>query len=227
MRFQSKLILASSLAIAILTGLGILSFRKVSENQKDQQWVGHTRLVIEALDDLQLRMITAERGPESRGAQFSSGHLGSAPAGEQIRSSIQSLRELTADNQRQQQALDRLAPAIEISLQTADGDLSGSPESTSARVRAQAQVQAIVADMKREERRLLTERLRVAAQSARRAKIFIALGNGIALGFLVLAIFSVQHEMRKQAEALEALGQSEERFRLMGISGKRLRHPDA
>jgi PAS domain S-box-containing protein len=216
MGFQFKVVLALSLAVAILVSLAVVSLRKIRDDEKDQEWVDHTRSVIEALGDLQLQITVAESEANGTGG-LSSERQESARALEHIPVLTRKLRELMADNQRQEQALAQLAPAVEVIVARAtggDSPLTQSPEAT----KAHFQILATINDMRQEEQRLLAERSRVAKQGSRRAKTFIALGNVLALAFLLVSAFAIQREMRNRSAAQEALKQSEERFRSM-VSG--------
>jgi PAS domain S-box-containing protein len=214
MKFQSKVVAVSGLAIAILVCLGVLSYSKISDDEKDEQRVDHTRSVIEALDALELQINKAESPPASGFSELSRRRNKTTSASEQVPVLIGRLRVLTADNQRQQQALDRLTPAVKISM-SANDDQPGNPESVSARLKAGAQVQTTLADMKQEEQRLLAQRLQAAHRSSIRAKLFIVMGNGMALAFLLLSAVVVQRELQKRSDTQEALSKSEEKFRLM------------
>jgi CHASE3 domain sensor protein len=59
MQFQLKIALGFGAGIVILVCLGMLSFRKISDDQVDQRWVDHTHVVLETLDDLLLTISTA------------------------------------------------------------------------------------------------------------------------------------------------------------------------
>jgi hypothetical protein len=48
--FKLELVVALGTALAILVGVGVLSYRRMLREDEDQRWVAHTHLVLEKLD---------------------------------------------------------------------------------------------------------------------------------------------------------------------------------
>jgi CHASE3 domain sensor protein len=113
MQFQLKVALAFGGAIVTLICLGMLSFQKISDDQTDQRRVVHTHVVLETLNDLLLTVSTESKTEPSQRSSFSSNHEPSSIDKERLRSLVRTLRELTRDNQQQQDALNRMDPIIE------------------------------------------------------------------------------------------------------------------
>ena len=220
MQFQLKVALGFGAAIVILVCLGMLSFRKISDDQVDQRWVDHTHVVLETLDDL-LLSITARETESNQLSNFPPGDQQTLTDKEHVRSLIRALRELTADNKRQQGAISELDPIIEAAW----NDYSPSNQVRSGGqgqswTQSREQLRTIIFGMKTEEERLLSERLSVAKRGSRRIKTIILIGNGLALAFLFASALVIQHEMAKRTRVQLELRQSEERFRLMVLAVK-------
>src|SRR5689334_18763758 len=126
MQFQFKVALAFSAAIVILICLSALAIRKISDDQADQQWVHHTHVVLETLDDLLLTVSTASKTGASQSNGFSSLPEPSAIDKERLRFLVGVLRELTRENPRQQDALNRMASIIETAWNAPGSDRIGS-----------------------------------------------------------------------------------------------------
>jgi PAS domain S-box-containing protein len=109
-----------------------------------------------------------------------------------------------------------MAPIMETALnEPGSSDRVGSGNQGPSWDQSREQIRTIIIGMKKEEERLLADRLRVAKQNSSRVKTIVLLGNGLALAFLSASAFAIQHEMAKRSRVQAEHKQSEERLRLM------------
>ena len=167
-------------------------------------------------DDLLLTISTERETVSSPRGNFSSSHQQTLTNKEHVQSLVRTLRQLTTDNQHQQEALNELDPIIEAAWnEHGSSNHFGSGDQGPSWTRSREPFRTIIFGMKKEEERLLSERLTAATQSSSRIKTVISIGNGIALAFLFASALAIQHEMAKRSRVQVELRQSEERFRLM------------
>jgi PAS domain S-box-containing protein len=224
MSFRPKLIVAFGTGLVILISLGVFSFRRTIYQDENQQWVEHTRLVLEKLDGMDINLLnqeTNQRGFIITGAESYLRSYESASS--RLQQDLQQARALTLDNSQQQRSLDHLEALIvkrSVELRKVP-DARGKQDSPLAMHYLQGstdQLRAVIDHMKEEERRLLRQRQDSAAVGSRRTKSLIITGNVTALFFLFAAIVVIVQELGRRKRAEEALRLSEERFRLL-VSG--------
>jgi PAS domain S-box-containing protein len=226
MTLRMKLILACGMALLIMGCVSLLSFRWTLQADEDQHWVTHTRTVLGKLDGVIIEILSAET--EQRIYLLTGDRIHLTAYNEalnSLRSDVHDIRELTADNPRQQQTVNqfepliskknsglqeqitaRVAKATQSSLQVANADIQSQETQ---------EIRSLITAMKAEEESLLTERLQAAQASSRRMKIVIVLGNLLAILFFAASALVIYREMGKLGKTEEFLRQSEERFRLM------------
>jgi CHASE3 domain sensor protein len=213
MTFESKSRLGFGIALGALLAVFWLSYRSAVRNTEDRMWVTHTHLVLESLDDVAAslnHLEIAERNFVMTGEDKSLANFSVCIA--RLNSLVGHVRELTADNAVQREALDRLEPLLarslietegRIEVRRRDGLAAGiSAETNSAAEKTAEQIRLAVAAMKEEEDSLMVRRSRELEVSTRRTKIMIVAGNLLALIFLGFAGFAVKQEIanRKRTE---------------------------
>lgn len=200
--------------MAILTLVGILSYRSLIRNDEDRLWVTHTHLVLEKLDAVLTDLLDAETG--QRGYILTGEPSYLEPYSEALSlvdHDVKEIRELTADNPVQQHSQDRLEQLITLKLAElryrieirerrglvagAEGVRQGSGKESMDQIRAQ------IAAMREEENRLLAQRSNEADASARTTRIVIVSGEILAVVFLWLAGGIVGREMERRRRAEE------------------------
>src|SRR5580700_2437641 len=143
-------------ALAVLIVVGMAAYRGVIESNKSSRWTQHTYQVLEHIASLRSTMASIASGPLTD-------------------KELRTLIALTADNPEQQRRLGILAGLVQQTIQSGDTvnrlpRLRG-PEPASGDIRKVPadpildKVRSVIADMDREERRLLLER---SADQARR-----------------------------------------------------------
>ena len=222
MSFKWKLFIAFGFASAILFSVGVLSYRRTLQADEDQTWVAHTQAVREQLEAALADIMGAENaqrgflitGDES----YIESYRKSAAA---IQNDIAAALSLTHDNPAQQLRLQKLEPLISADLEDLQRGLraprrSGSAtlhQGTGPNAHAKTQIPSLLAQMKSEEDRLLTSRMKAVSESSRQMKVIIVFGYAIAFALLLLASFLVQREIHNRRKAEQALLQNEQNSR--------------
>ena len=214
MTFSSKVIAAC--ALMILLSIGVLSFRSTARDEEDRGWVMHTHLVLEKLQAVLIDVTQAETGQQGYLLTGEEKYLEPYQASlGQVHRDIEEVRRLTADNPRQQEAINGLEPLVgerltrlagkmeirkragfaagadAVAKGNSDGLLSGAGER--------------IAEMSSTEERLLKIRLQTAAASTRQMKAVIVLGNGLAIVILFAAGFVIHREACRRNSAEKEL----------------------
>src|ERR1700756_3819740 len=104
MSFASKVIAAS--ALMILLGIGVLSFRSALRDERDREWVTHTHLVVESLEEILIDINQAETGQRGHILTADGKYRKPFEEGTQnVQRDVEKFRELTTDNPSQQEAV--------------------------------------------------------------------------------------------------------------------------
>jgi len=191
--------LASSglgLALLLLVIVGGASYRSITRLLVADQWVKHTYIVLEEIDNVISGLKDAERGRRGYIITSDKTFLTTFELGGQtVKQEIKKLQQLTADNPRQQQRLDALQPLMAkrlASLQNSVKLRQQNPSNFSAQVTVteqdkelQAQVQKILDEMEAEEQQLLQRRSLASEVSVRNTIIVFVVGYTLSFGLLV------------------------------------------
>lgn len=194
------------LVVAVLTILSSMN------STKDRMWVNHTHVVLETLESLEIAVLDAETfqraflltGDNSYLTDYQSALDG-------LRRKVQDLRELTADNPHQQEAVNSLDALIDAKVANLGSHVRARVEegleSGIAAVeggsgsRLTKQVRTAVSRMKQEEERLLAIRTGELEVSSRNTRFMIVAGETLGLVFLFAAGLVIHQEMRKRAQS--------------------------
>jgi len=216
MSFKGKLAAAFGTAFLLWVCIGVLSYRRMLQDDQDQRLLTHTYIVLAKLDSVKIDLADAKAGQRDYILTGEPSFLATHQAAlGRLRDDLQILRDLTADNPVQQRSLDRmdsLAAARLAELRQVNSVDSMGADSMKPSV---AQIRALLGDMGAEEQRLLVQRSDAARASSRKVKLLIVAGNVLALLILCWAGLAIYREMAKRRRAEETLRQSEERFRLL------------
>ncbi|HEY1424384.1 MAG TPA: PAS domain S-box protein, partial [Candidatus Acidoferrum sp.] len=188
------------------------------QEDADQGWVGHTRLVLEKLDSTLGALIELDAGTRVFQLTKNPADLESfRRLRSQIESDLGDLKSLTSDNARQQAAHSRLASLTGKQLAASAAKVGGSESAAfpAGDRDLMPEIRAVFTEMRVEEERLLGERLARAEKSTREMKAILAVGYAFVLLLVGLSTFSIFREIAKRTQSEHALRQSEERFRLM------------
>ena len=214
--------LAFACALALLVGVGIVSYRSTTAMRQDARRVMHAHEVLSELDGTLLALKDAETGQRGFLLTGVEDHLASYSAGSvAVGKRLRRLRELTADNPGQQRRLDAVGPVVAARLvklqESVDRRRAGLPpaaESLAAGKLLMDELSLRLAEMAAEELRLLGERERRSQAAAGRARAVVMLASLLAALVTALAYLAVRRELarRRAAETkLQSLNRELER----------------
>ncbi|HEV7555010.1 MAG TPA: CHASE3 domain-containing protein [Kofleriaceae bacterium] len=200
--------------------VGVVTYAMTNSQIDNARWVEHTHTVIETITSFSGRLAEAQNA--SRGYMMTGDADDLIVYQEAVRSAHlaeQQLRTLTADNARQQQRLDRLAPLTAGLLAHLDENIRhGSTnltalEAVPARIRngdaAMARLRPLFADLLAEERELLVDRDDVMRVGVTRKRVIQLSGAVVSLALLTFAFAALRREIRRRVESDVALRASE------------------
>src|SRR3984893_1313748 len=211
-------------ALIVLACIGALSFLNEVRNDEDREWVRHTYLVVGKLQTVRIDITQAETGQRGFMLTGQDRYLKLYGAGvNQVRQDMTELRDLTSDNPRQQEAIQRLNPFMAASVAELDVGIevrkrSGLLAGVEAVTRANngekwmGQIAAQIGEMRQTETQLLSRRLDTAAASARKIKVVIVCGNALAILILLVAGFVIHRETSRRNRAEQNLKHVNERL---------------
>jgi signal transduction histidine kinase len=222
MTSSSKLIAVC--ALLILLGIGVLSFRSTLRDERDRDWVMHTHLVVESLEQILIDITEAETG--QRGYILTGDARYQKPfenGARNVRRDMEKFRQLTIDNPTQQQAARHLQPLIQeqleglaerIEIRNRSGLLAASKAVAVANNGEQLmdEIRERIVVMRSTEEELLNVRLKEAVASARRMKSVIVFGNAVAILILLMAGFVIHRESARRNLAEQDLKHINERL---------------
>ncbi|MDX2100650.1 MAG: ATP-binding protein [Leptolyngbyaceae cyanobacterium bins.59] len=210
--FFRRLIGRSSLAIGIILGITLLSIWSDAQVEERQRWVTHTLKVISLIEsanadfgDLrwsaQSYVITAQ---EQDLAEYEK-------TAKTLQQSMKDLRQLMADNARQQANLNRLEPMIQQSLRnlqqtltvrrtegfTTASQLMGQTN----RINLRAAIRSHFQEMHQEEERLLQERSLLSEQTHYFASAVSNAGRAIMVCIILANYGLIRREVRRRQQA--------------------------
>jgi signal transduction histidine kinase len=214
MTFKQKQILGVGTALAVLILIAVMTFRAMIRRASDAEWVTHTHVVIENLDDLQKDVLVAESN--ERGYLITGDEsylLLSSAAMASARQELHTIRTLTIDNPVQQHNLDSLEPLVEKRFATLES-VAGTRKTGGLDAASQAviqgagrltmsQVNANIGAMEDEEHNLLNVRTAEVKASTVFVQRAIVVGNlaGFTLLFFAAAITYTEMNRRQRAES--------------------------
>src|SRR5579875_261057 len=226
MSFRWKLVFAFGIASAAVVAVGALSYRRIVQTDRDQQWVAHAQAVREQLDNLLLDLTDAETGQRGYLITGKEDYLGPYDgARARVQRRLAKIRSATSGNPATQSELNRLKPLIDgkfAELQnTIEARRVGHTRQALAEVETDSgkktmdQIRQIVSRMAAQEDRLLAVRKLDAEASSRKMKMVIIFGYALAFALVMAAVALIQQEVKSRREAEQAVRQSEHRYQLL------------
>jgi len=222
MSFASKVIAAC--ALMILLGIGVLSFRSTLRDERDREWVTHTHVVVESLEEILIDINQAETGQRGYILTGDADYRKPFEEGTQnVHRDIEKFRELTTDNPSQQEAARRLQPLIaarlaglveRMEIRSRSGLVAASRAVASGNngEELMEKIRERVGEMRETEDRLLRIRLEEASASSQRMKTVIVVGNAVGIFILLLAGFVIHRETGRRNLAEQNLMHINERL---------------
>jgi PAS domain S-box-containing protein len=192
--------------------VGVVSYLSVVRLTENAAWVAHTHEVITRLESLLAAVTdseTAERGYIITGDEsYLEPYRQSAAS---VKTQVQRLRELTADNLGQTRRLDSVAPLVTermanlsavIELRRNQGFTAAQSEVLSGKgKRFHDRIRHLIDDMKNVETTLLNEREKRVNRSSAVAQIVIVGGGFLGCGLVGLALFTIRRDFAGRARA--------------------------
>jgi signal transduction histidine kinase len=194
--------------------IGIFSSLQISRLAADNQWVIHTHQVLERLADASLHLASMQsevRGYVATGDQKYLGAYSDHARGAQ--NALDSLRELTRDNPRQQWRMDKLQPLSASLHDLLEREVKARSEAgvqpaesiirTSGGLETMSHIQDLISEMNDEETSLLAQRdAEVRTRSLSTIIVLIA-GGILALGIVIAAVWRANAELAERQLAQE------------------------
>lgn len=214
------------LSLAILIGIGFLSYRTLANLLTSEGVESHTFVVMEKLDTLTASLMEAETGRRGYILTGDAEFLATYREGAQKTTrTMKEVRRLTADSQRQQERIGHLSPLVQRKLENlresvALGENHPGQSPVQARYTREGKIltdaiTALAAELKGEERRRLEEQERDELRNIRRLEIVTISG---ALGSVLLISLSfhlLRREVRNSSSSARALRESENTLRAL------------
>jgi CHASE3 domain sensor protein len=181
MTLRAKWTLPFVAALLLLLLLGLMSYRRLKQEDAAQRWVSHTHKVMEQLD---LVLATSLELDAKQGPDGNANPQLSPRTVEKLGANLSAIKTLTADNPKQQSAVEQLANLVHAG--TALGQSAPkSPETAAKSKELLDQIRLILLGMRQEVEGLEGQRLRTIQSESRTARVI--LGTGFALALAVLA----------------------------------------
>jgi PAS domain S-box-containing protein len=220
---EKRLAVGLSAAVAVLLLIAAAAGWNAVRFDRTFTWVDHTHQVLTELEQVQVGVMAMQA---SARAFVFSGQSDLVTAIEadhlRVRDSMQAARRLTVDNPAQQGRLSRLDPLIHEAVGAFEGLIATrrarGPEAALAgpalldAQRTVEQVRSVVRELEAEEHRLLRRRVDETQRAARATIETAAVGELIALTFLIASALRVRRDVRERVRAQEALQQSQRMF---------------
>ena len=215
---------AFGIAVAVLLGVGALSYRVILVSGESSRWLEHTRDVLKTIDQTHLSMefiASSVRGFAITGAESYFANYRTEVS--TLKRRVADLRDLTADNPGQLRrvsileklAEERVARATKVvglrqerGMEAAADEIRKGPGP-----RITGDFQQIVREMQSEETRLFALRDAVAKEDLSQTKIILIVGTLLGLLITGAAGFIVQRDGVRRGVAEAAVVESEEKYR--------------
>jgi len=219
MTLKHKLTAGFGAALCVLAMIGILSYKKFSQENVDQQWVAHTHQVLEKIASTLSALLELSADERGFALTHQDAYLQSRQKlSVEINSDLAELRSLTADNPNQQSALASLAEPVAARLaltRELAAQRFGSDSFESPRMALSTQIRSILSDMRVEEERLLAKRLQEVESGSRQMKLFLGVGYGFFLVLFTVTMYSIFSEIEKRRRSEEGQRRAQEQYRLL------------
>ncbi|MBD2680784.1 MULTISPECIES: PAS domain S-box protein [Nostoc] len=216
-----------SLALLLMSGVGIASYLSIQSLTAEKRWVVHTQQVIESIDHVRIHLGNVERAQSNY--IFTENRVYQEIYKKQkqkVYKLLKTIRALNSDNFNQQNRLDTLEPLIakKFSLLEQSIDLfeqksldkATQTAIVSRSIEIGKQIQAITKAMENDERNLLHERTAATDNLFEEVVIVVSLGYVLSVVLLIVVYLSLQ----KQIQMNKALSQEAIRLEQQAAKAK-------
>ena len=212
---RRKVNLGFVIALAVMSFIGIMSWRNTRKAMTEAQAVAHTHEVMRVLQEVYADVMEVESGLLSYMAAGGSGLTEAHRAAlQEIGPKLKGLRELTRDNPTQQQRLAELETHVKARIDFMRKVSEGGENSTANATqqfesgegrRVAEAVRTLIESMQQDEVHELAQRSRVAQEAVRMSLLIAVLGTVAGLSFLTAAGLMINREITTSKEAREEL----------------------
>ncbi|MFO0749007.1 MAG: CHASE3 domain-containing protein [Myxococcota bacterium] len=207
--FGKKIAAGFALSFTVLLAIGLVSYRGLDGLTQTSYRVDHTHQVLDRLALLRNDLIDAETGQRGFIITGDPAFLEPYTTGSaDIDSQQKALRELTADNPRQQERLDALAPLVKSKLdevsgrieirRTAGFDAAAKEVSAGTGRALMDKIRGVLRDMADEERALLSQRADEVESTSSSVRTTIIVGTLLGLLLVAAAGFFITRSLSGQ-----------------------------
>ncbi|MFA6286639.1 MAG: PAS domain S-box protein [Opitutaceae bacterium] len=209
---------------AVLMVVGVITAASIRLQEKTADWIGHAEEVVTAINVMELRISQIESAVRGYVISGEKDYLeGRQARAAEVRTRLQELRALVADNPSQTARVAELAPIVQAKIARNDatfafcqaGDRAGAAAiiANTAGLKLTQEIHRIAGLIEAEERRLLATRERESARSARQTRGVILLGGSLTFALLAIAMIVVRRNAKARGIAEDALKAANEQLR--------------
>lgn len=220
-KFDTKLLAAFVAAMLVVVALAVSSWHSARDARQAAHWVAHTHEVIDHLANMKAGSLTVEMSAQNCWLTNDTAHHAARDAAIAARElSLRRLKELAADNPRQQErwallratADERLAIArrSELLCRTEGAEAAQAYAATAPLRETRERLFGILREMDEEERRLLRQRDAEQSRVQRLTNTLAAITSLLLVVLLTATYVMIRRQLSARARAEAALRQSEE-----------------
>lgn len=208
-QLRRSVIALGTVAVALMASLSLMAWRNARKAAEDSDWVAHTQEVRFGLEYALRDLVDAHSGVRGFALTANSYFLSPYEGAEgKFRGDLQRLRNLTADNPRQQRSMVGLSAQAEAVLADAREIVlarkRGAAPSAALLVQSKQDMDAVrgsIRQMENEESRLLLEREQRSRSQRNTTATVMILGSLLGIAFVSIAIFAVRYELGGMVQA--------------------------
>ncbi|MBI3485019.1 MAG: CHASE3 domain-containing protein [Acidobacteria bacterium] len=200
------------LALVILIVVGVISYRSATKLTESASQLEGTRRVLTAIEALSSDLNEAESAARGYVIAPAAQLLFNYRSAEQaVRTDVQRLLEMTANNAGQQQKLNALRPDIDQRLSLLQESIqlaqlkSAAPAAQISNIHLASKLtkrsRQVFEEMAAEERLLLEKRMRASEVEARQTHFYIFLANGLAFVLIAASALLVRRDLLRRTQA--------------------------
>jgi methyl-accepting chemotaxis protein len=212
----NKIAAAFALAALIYGTVAISSYRGLAGNAESERSVVHTFEVLQGLDDTLAALVDAETGQRGFLLVGVDSYLEPYTRGvAAVSKAVDRVKELTADNAKQQKRIDALRPLVAAKLaelqETIDIRHTKGPDAaievvrTAKGKRVMDEIRALASEMAAEEHGLLESRRKESESSATALTLIIVLGTSLAALIMVAGGFWLTRSIARPVRTLASM----------------------
>ncbi len=220
-RFETRMFGAFAAAVLVVVALAATTWEVARRADEASRWVAHTHEVLDSIADVRANTLAIELITQSYRISGDAAHLADRDADIAAReASLQRIKTLTADNERQRDRWRRLREATDqrlaisnhvVLLRQTQGLAAMNAYLASVPLRVtRKRVSSLLGEMEAEERRLLVERSVDQARARQGVVLAGALAALALVALLTATLVVIRRQLRATEASRQALAKSEE-----------------